>query len=95
MHGLREIIVDPDSDLVDQVRCVSALFTMHARGCSCSRTWNATPEEKRKAVLDAGHGPGDPGARGRLKGLGDGPRPRAIRAAPGRSQTWTPLACRN
>ncbi|CAM5304909.1 TetR/AcrR family transcriptional regulator OS=Streptomyces alboniger OX=132473 GN=CP975_19840 PE=4 SV=1 [Streptomyces alboniger] len=51
MHGLREIIVDPDSDLVDQVRCVSALFTMHA-GMFLLQDLDATPEEKRKAVLD-------------------------------------------
>ncbi|WP_405617430.1 TetR/AcrR family transcriptional regulator [Streptomyces sp. NBC_00076] len=51
MHGLREIIVDPDSDLVDQVRCVSALFTMHA-GMFLLQDLDATSEEKRKAVLD-------------------------------------------
>ncbi|MEV2216826.1 TetR/AcrR family transcriptional regulator [Streptomyces sp. NPDC050997] len=51
MQGLREIIVDPDADLADQVRCVSALFTMHA-GMFLLQDLDATPEEKRKAVLD-------------------------------------------
>ncbi|MEU0069402.1 TetR family transcriptional regulator [Streptomyces sp. NPDC006332] len=51
MIGLREIIVDPEADLVDQVRCVSALFTMHA-GMFLLQDLDATPEEKRQAVLD-------------------------------------------
>ncbi|MFF0161952.1 TetR/AcrR family transcriptional regulator [Streptomyces sp. NPDC005263] len=51
MHGLREIIVDPEADLADQVRCVSALFTLHA-GMFLLQDLDATPEEKRQAVLD-------------------------------------------
>ncbi|MFI5678597.1 TetR/AcrR family transcriptional regulator [Streptomyces cellulosae] len=51
MQGLREIIVDPDAALHDQVRCVSAIFTLHA-GMHFLQDLNASPEEKRKAVLE-------------------------------------------
>ncbi|MFC9290076.1 TetR/AcrR family transcriptional regulator, partial [Streptomyces sp. NPDC057052] len=30
MRGLRDIVIDPDAPLADQVRCVSAIFTLHA-----------------------------------------------------------------
>ncbi|MDH6214550.1 AcrR family transcriptional regulator [Streptomyces pseudovenezuelae] len=51
MQGLREIIVDPDAALVDQIRSVSAIFTLHA-GMFFIQDLDATPEEKRKAVLE-------------------------------------------
>ncbi|WP_328749412.1 TetR/AcrR family transcriptional regulator [Streptomyces sp. NBC_00285] len=51
MQGLREILVDPEADLVDQVRCVSAMFTLHA-GMFFLQDLEADPEAKRKAVLD-------------------------------------------
>ncbi len=51
MLGLRDILMDPDADLVDQVRCVSALFTMHA-GMLVLQDVESDPEEKRKAVLE-------------------------------------------
>lgn len=51
MLGLRDILMDPDADLVDQVRCVSALFTMHA-GMHVLQDMESDPEEKRKAVLE-------------------------------------------
>jgi AcrR family transcriptional regulator len=51
MQGLREIIVDPDAALNDQVRCVSAIFTLHA-GMHFLQDLNASAEEKRKAVLE-------------------------------------------
>ncbi len=51
MLGLRDILIDPDADLVDQVRCVSALFTMHA-GMHVLQDVESDPEEKRKAVLE-------------------------------------------
>ncbi|GHH25911.1 TetR/AcrR family transcriptional regulator [Streptomyces lanatus] len=51
MLGMRDIIIDPDADLVDQVRCVSALFTMHA-GMFVLRDLEGDPEEKRKAILE-------------------------------------------
>ncbi|WP_210577993.1 TetR/AcrR family transcriptional regulator [Streptomyces sp. GESEQ-4] len=51
MMGMRDIIIDPDADLVDQVRCISALFTMHA-GMFVLRDVEGDPEDKRKAVLE-------------------------------------------
>ncbi|MEU9736985.1 helix-turn-helix domain-containing protein [Streptomyces sp. NPDC048002] len=51
MMGMREIVIDPDADLVDQVRCVSALFTMHA-GMFVLRELEGDPEDKRAAVLE-------------------------------------------
>jgi AcrR family transcriptional regulator len=51
MQGLREIIVDPDTALTDQVRCVSAIFTLHA-GMHFLQDLDATTEEKRKAILE-------------------------------------------
>ncbi|MBB5130159.1 AcrR family transcriptional regulator [Streptomyces albaduncus] len=51
MLGLRDILMDPDAELVDQVRCVSALFTMHA-GMHVLQDVESDPEEKRKAVLE-------------------------------------------
>ncbi|KUL70003.1 MULTISPECIES: TetR/AcrR family transcriptional regulator [unclassified Streptomyces] len=50
MLGMRDIIIDPDSELVDQVRCISALFTLHA-GMFVLRDLEGDPEEKREAVL--------------------------------------------
>ncbi|QKW28745.1 TetR/AcrR family transcriptional regulator [Streptomyces seoulensis] len=51
MTGLREIIIDPDSSLTDQVRCLSALFTLHA-GMFVMRDLEGDPDDKRKAVLE-------------------------------------------
>ncbi|WP_367321574.1 TetR/AcrR family transcriptional regulator [Streptomyces sp. HUAS ZL42] len=51
MLGMRDIIIDPDADLVDQVRCISALFTMHA-GMFLLKDLEGDPEDKRKAVLE-------------------------------------------
>ncbi|MCF1597345.1 TetR/AcrR family transcriptional regulator [Streptomyces muensis] len=51
MLGMRDIIIDPDADLVDQVRCISALFTMHA-GMFVMKDVEGDPEEKRKAILE-------------------------------------------
>ncbi|AYC39508.1 MULTISPECIES: TetR/AcrR family transcriptional regulator [Streptomyces] len=51
MQGLREIIVDPDADLVAQVRSVSALFTLHA-GMFLLQDLDGDQESKRKAVLE-------------------------------------------
>ncbi|POX55665.1 TetR family transcriptional regulator [Streptomyces sp. Ru71] len=49
--SLRDILVDPDADLVDKVRCVSALFTLHA-GMFVLQDVEGDPEEKRKATLE-------------------------------------------
>ncbi|MGR6974418.1 TetR/AcrR family transcriptional regulator [Streptomyces cynarae] len=51
MLGMRDILLDPDAALVDQVRCVSAVFTMHA-GMIALDDLPGTGEEKRKAVLE-------------------------------------------
>ncbi|MFJ6464467.1 TetR/AcrR family transcriptional regulator [Streptomyces sp. NPDC091387] len=49
--GLIELIRDDDAPLVDQVRCFSALFTMHA-GMFALKDVEGDPEDKRKAVLE-------------------------------------------
>ena len=51
MLQMRDIIRDPDSALTDQVRCMSALFTMHA-GMFVMSEVQGDPEEKRKAILE-------------------------------------------
>jgi AcrR family transcriptional regulator len=51
MLKMLEIIKDPDAPLVNQVRCVSALFTMHA-GMFAIQDMEGDPEDKRKAVLE-------------------------------------------
>ncbi len=51
MKGLREIITDPDAALVDQVRYVSAIFTLHA-GMFFLQDLDADPDDKRDAVLE-------------------------------------------
>ena len=51
MLGMRDIVIDPDAALVDQVRCVSALFTLHA-GMFVLRDLEGDPEEQRAAVLE-------------------------------------------
>lgn len=51
MTGLREIIIDPEAEMVDQVRSVSALFTLHA-GMFLLADLKGDPEKKREAVLE-------------------------------------------
>ncbi|MFI7498869.1 TetR/AcrR family transcriptional regulator [Streptomyces sp. NPDC049687] len=51
MRGLRDIFIDPDAPLTDQVRCVSAIFTLHA-GMFFLQDIDGDPEEKRAAVLE-------------------------------------------
>ncbi|MFJ3667516.1 TetR/AcrR family transcriptional regulator [Streptomyces sp. NPDC090106] len=51
MQGLREIMVDPEAALVDQVRYTSAIFTLHA-GMFFLQEVTGSPEEKREAVLE-------------------------------------------
>jgi AcrR family transcriptional regulator len=51
MRGLRDIIIDPDAPLTDQVRCVSAIFTLHA-GMFFMQDLEGDPEDKRAAVLE-------------------------------------------
>ncbi|MER5849246.1 helix-turn-helix domain-containing protein [Streptomyces sp. NPDC002012] len=49
--GLVDLIREPDAPLADQVRCFTALFTMHA-GMFALKDFEGDPEEKRKAVLE-------------------------------------------
>jgi AcrR family transcriptional regulator len=51
IRSLRDTIIDPDADLVDQVRCASALFTLHA-GMFLLQEMEGDPEEKDRAVLE-------------------------------------------
>ncbi len=51
MLGVREIIIDPEAPLVDQVRCVSAMFTLHA-GMFVLHDLAGDEAEKRRAVLE-------------------------------------------
>ncbi|MET8614042.1 MULTISPECIES: TetR/AcrR family transcriptional regulator [Streptomyces] len=51
MRCLRDILLDPDAELVDQVRSVSALFTLHA-GMFLLQDLEGDVEKKRAAVLE-------------------------------------------
>ncbi|MFJ8082107.1 TetR/AcrR family transcriptional regulator [Streptomyces sp. NPDC096205] len=51
MRALRDIVIDPAAPLVDQVRCVSAIFTLHA-GMFFLQDLEGDPEDKRRAVLE-------------------------------------------
>ncbi|MEU9444702.1 helix-turn-helix domain-containing protein [Streptomyces sp. NPDC048304] len=51
MRGLRDILIDPEADLVDQVRSVSAMFTLHA-GMFLMHDLERDPEKVREAVLE-------------------------------------------
>ncbi|WP_330290250.1 TetR/AcrR family transcriptional regulator [Streptomyces sp. NBC_00576] len=55
MLGMREIIIDPDAPLVDQVRCISAMFTLHA-GMFVLHDLAGDADEKRAAVLEVAIG---------------------------------------
>ncbi|GGS84524.1 TetR/AcrR family transcriptional regulator [Streptomyces chromofuscus] len=52
MRGLRHIIIDRDATLADQVRCVSAIFTLHAGMVFVMQELEGDPEEKREAILE-------------------------------------------
>ncbi|KUN09976.1 TetR family transcriptional regulator [Streptomyces yokosukanensis] len=51
MRDLRDIFTDPEAPLVDQVRCVSAMFTLHT-GMFVMKDMDGDPEERREAVLE-------------------------------------------
>ena len=51
MRGLRNIFIDPDAPLTDQVRCISAMFTLHA-GMFVMQDLEGDPGEKQEAVLE-------------------------------------------
>ena len=51
IRSLRDIIVDRDAPLTEQVRCISAIFTLHA-GMFLLQDIDGEPEEKREAILE-------------------------------------------
>ncbi|MGW7426445.1 TetR/AcrR family transcriptional regulator [Streptomyces sp. NPDC054813] len=51
MRDLRSIFVDPDAPLTDQVRCISAMFTLHA-GMFVMQDLEGDPQKKQEAVLE-------------------------------------------
>ncbi len=51
MLSLYNLMKEPDAGLTDQVRCVSAIFTMQA-GTFALKDAEGDPEDKRKAVLE-------------------------------------------
>ncbi|MEV6053406.1 TetR/AcrR family transcriptional regulator [Streptomyces sp. NPDC052107] len=51
MRDLRDILIDPEAELVDQVRSVSAMFTLHA-GMFLMQDLEGDFEKKRTAVLE-------------------------------------------
>ncbi|RDG39547.1 TetR/AcrR family transcriptional regulator [Streptomyces corynorhini] len=54
MADLRELLEEPDAPLSDRVRCLSALFTIHA-GMFALKDAEGDPEEKREAVLEVSY----------------------------------------
>ncbi|MER7989647.1 helix-turn-helix domain-containing protein [Streptomyces noursei] len=50
MLTLYDLLKEDDAELVDQVRCLTALFTMHA-GMFAMQEMEGDPEDKREAVL--------------------------------------------
>ncbi|ANP48668.1 AcrR family transcriptional regulator [Streptomyces griseochromogenes] len=51
MRDLRDIFIDPEAPLVEQVRCVSAVFTLHA-GMFLMQDLESDFEKRRAAVLE-------------------------------------------
>lgn len=51
MIAMSGLIRDPDAGLTDQVRCTTALFSIHA-SLFAMQTIEGDPEEKRQAVLE-------------------------------------------
>jgi AcrR family transcriptional regulator len=51
MFSMLDLLKEPDAELRDQVRCISALFTIHA-GTFGLQDFEGDPEDKRKAVLE-------------------------------------------
>ncbi|MCP9212117.1 TetR/AcrR family transcriptional regulator [Streptomyces cucumeris] len=51
MFAMSDLIREHDASLSDQVRCVTALFSMHA-GLFALQTIEGDPEDKRKAALE-------------------------------------------
>ncbi|QXE35362.1 TetR/AcrR family transcriptional regulator [Streptomyces sp. GMY02] len=51
MVDMRDLIQDPDASLTNRVRCMTALFTLHA-GLFALKDIEGDPEEKRLAILE-------------------------------------------
>ncbi|MEU0008183.1 helix-turn-helix domain-containing protein [Streptomyces sp. NPDC006314] len=51
LRGFRDILIDPEAPLVEQVRCVSAMFTLHA-GMFAMQDLEDDLEKRRMAVLE-------------------------------------------
>ncbi|TJZ42737.1 TetR/AcrR family transcriptional regulator [Streptomyces piniterrae] len=51
MLTLFGLLREPDTELADQVRCITALFSMHA-GMFAMQNLEGDPEDKRKAILE-------------------------------------------
>ncbi|MET8412632.1 helix-turn-helix domain-containing protein [Streptomyces sp. NPDC005195] len=51
MLRMIDLLKEPEADLTNQVRCISALFSMHA-GMFMLKDVEGDPEEKRKAILE-------------------------------------------
>ncbi|MEU9990004.1 helix-turn-helix domain-containing protein [Streptomyces sp. NPDC048045] len=51
MRDLRDIFIDPDAPLVEQIRCVSAMFTLHA-AMFLMQDLEGDFETRREAVLE-------------------------------------------
>ena len=51
MLGLYDLLKDPEAAMSDQVRCFTALFTMHG-GMFVLKDVEGDPEEKREAILE-------------------------------------------
>lgn len=55
MLAINDLLKEPDASLTDQVRCMTALFTLHA-GMLATVDVDATPEAKHAAVLEVALG---------------------------------------
>ncbi|MFF7753936.1 TetR/AcrR family transcriptional regulator [Streptomyces sp. NPDC007971] len=55
MRDLRDIFIDPDAPLVEQIRCVSAMFTLHA-AMFLMQDLEGDFETRREAVLEVAMG---------------------------------------
>ncbi|MFD4142183.1 TetR/AcrR family transcriptional regulator [Streptomyces sp. NBC_00390] len=51
MIAMLALLRDPDAELIDQVRCITGLFTLHA-AMFALKDVEGDPEEKREAVLE-------------------------------------------
>jgi AcrR family transcriptional regulator len=55
LAALSDLLREPDFSMTDQVRCITALFSMHA-GIFALQNIEGDPEDKRAAVLEVAQG---------------------------------------